>query len=130
MTAKRTNPEAKLQIDIKNYLSVVLPPSIFWTASLTGTNLSIRAATKAKAMGVRRGLPDLCFVFPDGITRFIELKAPKGSLTPEQQAFRDLCSKSGRDIFAVCRSVEEVDATLRGWGASLRSHPFYPELAA
>ena len=126
MRAARANPEAALQVRVKEYLSVVLPPGIFWTASLTGVNLSMRAAVRAKAMGIRRGAPDLCFLFPDGITRWIELKTRTGSLTPEQRAFRDLCTASGRDIHAVCRSLEEVDATLRGWGLALRSHPFMP----
>lgn len=117
----RAAPEATLQITVKQYLVYCLPAGILWTASLTGTNLSIRAATKAKAMGVRRGWPDFSFLFPDGVTRFIELKAG-ASLSPEQREFRDHANPHG--IWAVCRSVEEVAAALRGWGAVMKDHPF------
>lgn len=121
---KRANPEARLQTAVKEYLGWCLPPSIFWTASLTGTHLTMQAAARAKAMGVRRGLPDLVFVFPDGVSRWIELKTPTGSLSPEQRVFRDLCRDSGRDIWALARTVEEVAETLTRWGAPMKAHPF------
>jgi hypothetical protein len=123
---KRAEPEAALQIDVKEYLCVCLPDSgpdgVRWSASLTGTYLSPAARSRAKAMGVRPGIPDLCFVFPGGVTKWIELKAPKGSLEPEQRDFRDHVAPHGH--WALCRSVDEVAATLRGWGAPLRDHPF------
>lgn len=122
--ARRANPEAAIQTAVKEYLGWCLPRSIEWTASLAGTNLSLRAATRAKSMGVRKGWPDLQFLFPDGVTRFIELKAPGGSLSPEQREFRDRCTRIRPDIWAVCRSVEEVAQTLANWGAPLKAHPF------
>jgi hypothetical protein len=123
----RTNPEARLQIEVKQYLVVALPPSILWTASMAGVHVHIRTATRAKSMGVQRGWPDLQFLFPDGVTRYIELKAGS-TLSPEQKAFRAFAAPLG--IHAVCRSLPEVDAQLRAWGAPMRAHPFYPELAA
>lgn len=126
MRKPRANPEARLQIDVKQYLTLCLPDDIKWTASLTGTHLSIRAATRAKAMGVRRGWPDLSFLFPDGVTRFIELKTATGSLSPEQRDFRDAARPHG--VWAVCRSVDEVEVQLRLWGARLRNHPFRDSL--
>lgn len=129
---KRAAPETRLQIDIKQYLTVALGPEIYWTASLTGTYLSMAARTRAKAMGVQRGLPDLQFLFPDGVTRYIELKAGAG-LSPEQREFRDRCA--AHDIWALCRSIDDVATALTRWGATLRAHPFVtpvirPELAA
>jgi hypothetical protein len=118
---KRAAPESRLQITVRQYLNLCLPADIQWTASLTGTYLSPQARTRAKAMGVRPGWPDLQFLFPDGVTRFIELKAGS-SLSPEQREFRDRAMPHG--IWAVCRSVDEVSATLRGWGALMRDvHP-------
>lgn len=123
---KRAAPEAALQIRVKEYLSLCLPDSgpdgVRWSASLTGTYLSPRARTLAKSMGVRPGIPDLCFVFPGGVTKWIELKAPKGSLEPEQRDFRDHVQPHGH--WALCRSVDEVEAQLRAWGAPLKDHPF------
>lgn len=118
--------EAKLQMDVRRYLLWCLDlTAVEWTASLVGTHLKPQARDKAKSMGVRPGWPDLQFLFPDGVTRYIELKTETGSLSAEQRAFRDRCAPHG--IFAVCRSVEAVEATLRGWGAPLRNHPFASE---
>lgn len=121
------SPEHKLQVAVREYLVWCLPPTIEWTASLVGVNLGMKAASRAKAAGVRRGWPDLQFLFPDGITRYIELKAG-ASLSREQREFRDRCAPHG--IFAVCRSVDEVEATLRGWGAEMKNHPFRPAVAS
>lgn len=116
-------PEAALQVTVKKYLSICLPPSIEWTASLAGHGkMSMAARNKAKAMGLRPGWPDLQFLFPDGVTRYIELKSDTGRLQPEQQDFQARCAPHG--IHAVCRSLPEVADTLRGWGAKLRDHPF------
>lgn len=124
---KRGNPEHKLQCSVREYLTYCLPQPgstdyVEWTANGAGVALSQFTANKAKAAGVRRGWPDLQFLFPDGVTRYIELKTATGSLSPEQRAFRDRCEPHG--IFALCRSVDDVAATLRRWGVRLRAHPF------
>lgn len=115
----RANPEHRLQVEVRRFLEFALPASIYWTSSLTGASLSMNARLKAKAAGVRRGLPDLLFVFPDGVTRFLELKTATGTLTPEQKDFRARFEPLG--IFRVARSVQEVEAALRAWGAPLRA---------
>lgn len=105
---------------MRRFLEWALPPAVYWTSSLTGASLSMNARLKAKAAGVRRGLPDMLFVFPDGITRFIELKRPGGgSLSAEQKDFQARFEPLG--IFRVARSVEEVEQALRDWGAPLRA---------
>lgn len=114
---KRQNPELHLQITVKQYLTVALPSSIEWTASAAGVPVHVRTATQMKAAGVRRGWPDLQFLFPDGVTRYIELKAGS-DLKPEQKAFRDRAKPHG--IWALCFSLEDVIDTLRHWGAPLR----------
>jgi hypothetical protein len=119
----RANPEARLQISVKQYLTLCLPDGVWWTASLAGHGKMTPAArNKAKAMGLKPGWPDLQFLLPDGRVTFIELKSETGSLSPEQRAFRDAAAPHG--IHAVCRSIDEVEATLRGWGVKLRNHPF------
>lgn len=118
----RDNPEDRLQIQVKQHLSICLPPSILWTSSLAGVKLTMRTAVKAKAMGLQRGWPDLQFLFPGGQVRFIELKAGKGRLSPEQEDFQARTERHG--VWALCRSVEEVDVQLRAWGAPMRNHPF------
>ncbi len=45
------HPEADLQSTVRAYLNLAMPDVIWWTASLAGVRLSIRAAVKAKAAG-------------------------------------------------------------------------------
>lgn len=124
---RRANPEHDLQCDVRQYLTYCLPlPTspdyVEWTANGAGLHLGRTTAGKAKASGVRRGWPDLQFLLPTGRTVYIEMKTKAGSLSPEQRAFRDRCEP--HDIFALCRSVEEVATALRKWGVKLRAHPF------
>jgi len=119
---KRAQPEHKLQVQVRQYLMWCLPPSIEWTANAAGVFVSPTVANKMKAAGVRRGWPDLQFLFPDGVTRYIELKAPKGTLSAEQREFAARCKP--HDTWACCRSLGEVEAVLRGWGADMKPHPF------
>lgn len=130
----RNAPEARLQMDVKTYLGWCLPSSIIWTANAAGVTLGktkearLRQGAKSKAMGVQKGWSDLQFLFPDGVTRFIELKTDVGTLRPEQRDFRDRCYAAERTlgfpIWSVCRSLEEVDSVLRSWGAEMKAHPF------
>jgi len=106
-------------------LAKTLPPNVEWTANAAGVPVHIRTANMMKAAGVRRGWPDLQFLFPDGVTRFVELKAG-ASLSSEQRAFRDRCQAIRPDLWAVCRSVDEVADTLRAWGVRLRATTFTP----
>ena len=112
------HPEASLQRAVVQYLELCLSPHILWTASLTGTALTPPARGRAKAAGVRPGWPDLAFLLPNGITVYIELKAPRGHLLPEQRTFRDAAEPNG--IWAVCRSVDDVARALDEWGVQLR----------
>lgn len=118
----RGAPEHKLQVSVCQYLLWCLPDSIEWTANAAGVYVSQLVASKMKAAGVRRGWPDLQFLFPDGVTRYIELKTDQGSLSAEQREFAQRCRQ--HDIFAVCRSIDEVVATLTRWGVALKAHPF------
>lgn len=121
---KRSNPEAAIQIRIHQMLTFRLPDGVLWTASMTGTHLSMSARTRMKAMGVRRGFPDLMFLLPDGRTVYAEVKTPTGSLSVEQRAFRDHCKASGLGMWALVRSEADMVAALERWGVALRKDPF------
>ena len=108
------SPEHALQVAIVSYLKHALPPGYLWTADAAGVRVSMHVASKMKAAGVRRGWPDLRILFPSGVTRFIEVKAGQG-LSPEQREFRDFCAATGRDIWALAKSVEDVEAALLRW---------------
>lgn len=94
-------------------------PGVIWFHPPNGEARSARTGAKLKAMGVKAGVPDLVVVRPGGIVYFLELKAPKGSLSPAQRAFRAACEDNGIP-YAVAVTPEAVETVLRGWGA-LRS---------
>lgn len=71
-----------------------------------------------RAMGVRAGVADLIFLS----VGVIELKAGKGQLSPAQEAFREECAAFSVN-HAVCRSIDEVIATLRLWGVTFAIEP-------
>lgn len=106
-------PEQQLQIDVARFLSVALPELVwFHPANATG-NRGPRLGGIMKAMGLRPGVPDLCFVLPHGAAAFIELKAGKGRLSPSQLAFKD--SLPPEALWAEARSVVEVQDILERW---------------
>ena len=107
-------PEAALQRQVAAHLRLYLPSEVWWTASLSGIKLPIQAAARAKAHGVQRGAPDLSFIWPDGSTSYLELKAPKGRLTPEQAALAKVLA----DRMDVCTSLVAVVAVLDLWLAA------------
>jgi hypothetical protein len=111
-------PEAALQRLIVRYLDAALPSDIWWSASMAGVKLSRQQASKAKYQGLRKGAPDISLLFPDGVTRYIEVKAKGGRLTPEQALFINYANQSAR-IAVVCRSLEDVEDTLLDWCTAL-----------
>jgi len=112
-------PEDVLQIQIARYLNIVAP-DLVWYAVPNGGFRNPREARKLKDMGVRPGVADLAFVLPTGAAAFIELKAGKGRQSPTQMIFQEACDRTGA-AYAICRSLAEVETTLRRWGCNLRN---------
>lgn len=112
LTAQRAQPEGLIQQRIVAMLRAYLPDEVWWTASLSGVPLSPAAAKRAKAHGMQKGAPDLSFVFPDGVTKYIEVKSQTGILTPEQRALQVTL---GTHRFAVARSWEDAKEILTAW---------------
>ncbi len=75
--------------------------------------------------GLRPGVADLAFMGwcnsprRDGtmipFTGFIELKTRQGRQSPRQKEFRADCQEQWIP-YQICRSLEEVEATLQTWG--------------
>jgi hypothetical protein len=72
-----------------------------------------RAWALAKAMGLIAGSGDYVFI-GSRTSGWIELKSATGSLSPIQRDFRDWCTRCGVE-YAVCRTVDNVEATLKQW---------------
>lgn len=109
----RKSPEHDLQVAIARALRSHCPYP--WFAVPNGGHRHIRTAAKLKAEGVRRGVPDLCFVLPGGRFAGLELKAKHGRLSDDQKAFRDHVT-SLQGWWHVANSVEEAWQILATWG--------------
>jgi hypothetical protein len=72
-------------------------------------------------MGVHPGFADL-LVICDGRVLFLDMKAPKGRLRPEQEAFRDAVLAQGFG-WALVRSLDDALGTLAVHGFTTRIAP-------
>ena len=115
----RLGPEDLLHLSVARFLKIAAP-ALTWWHTPNGGSRHPGEARKLKDMGTRPGVADLSFVLPCGRAAFIELKAPKGRQSPDQKAFEADCATNNAP-YAVCRSIEEVAETLRGWGVQLRA---------
>lgn len=106
--------EDALHIQAVHFLKIVCPGLLHFHAP-NGGSRDVREAAKLKAMGVRPGVADLAIVGDEGRLHFIEFKALKGRQSPAQKQFQEDCAK--RNIpYAIVRSLNEFEATLKGWG--------------
>ena len=108
--------EESLHRAVAQYLDLALPPGVWWTTIPAGGGGRIRGA-KLKACGYKAGTPDILIV-GTACPAFIELKTAKGRLSPAQK----VCHAGLKDAHAwvaVCRSLAEVEGTLKGWGIPL-----------
>jgi hypothetical protein len=76
---------------------------------------------RLKALGLTPGIPDLCLIAPVGRVFFIEVKTPRGSLSPEQVAIHSWLTAIGVPC-AVCRSINDARLALKEWGIPTREH--------
>lgn len=132
---KRQHPEQDLQKAVIKWLAIAAPDLLYFHVP---NAINVRGGQKAgafnKAMGVRPGVADLCFVIPVRITphyppalaHFIELKAPgtahrASAQNENQKQFQQDCRTAGAP-YAICDTLEAVEGTLRGWGVELRGN--------
>lgn len=119
MTAARLS-EAAIQRQIREYLAVNGIDSI---AIPNGSVLAGDKVARAKQMnklkrtGLVPGAADLLVIDRRDGPRmgFVEVKAEGGYQQPSQRAFEATCRDVWNVPYAVCRSVEDVAETLRGW---------------
>lgn len=125
--ARITHPEDTLQIGIIRYWSFLYSTLAHrfgiedreeWAMLLhhspNGGKRSEIEAARFKAMGTRKGRPDLELNIPSGgyCGAFFELKSAKGRLTQEQKEYLSLLEKQGYKTF-VTRSYEDFENQLK-----------------
>jgi len=115
VSRKRKRPEAAIQIAIKNRLA------LYGCLCVSIPNEGKRSAIAGRAMkatGMMPGFPDLVVMQRPGRFAFLEVKAPRGRLSPAQERAHELLDRLGFHV-AVVRSQDEAVEHLRAWGFSV-----------
>ena len=108
--------EHRIQATLVDYLYYAAKPDVYYFAIPNQANRHIRNAVKMKAEGVRSGVADMCFMFPQGRVAWLEMKKPGGSLSATQKQFREVCHALGHQ-WGTAKSVEEALDLLTEWDA-------------
>ena len=85
------------------------PPLAYAFAVPNGTRTTPRVASKMKAEGVRKGVPDIFIPTARGGYHglFVEMKTERGRLSPEQKDFISAMNLSGYKA-VMCRGWEDA----------------------
>ena len=122
---RRNTPEADLQRSVVQALRFALPrTAIIHHCANEVTEAGPRGARRQAilvGMGVHAGFAELT-VLSEGRVLIFELKAPKGRLRPEQEAFRDAVLAQGFG-WAQVRSLDDALGTLADNGFTSRVRP-------
>jgi hypothetical protein len=122
---RRGTPEADLQRAVVQALRIALPRSAIIHHCANEVTEAGPRGSKRQAilvgMGVHAGFADL-MVLCEGRVLFLELKAPKGRLRPEQEAFRDAVQALGFG-WALVRSLDDALGALTDHGFTTRITP-------
>ncbi len=114
---KRIDREGPVHKSILHFLRLQLPGAVIHHSpnevSLRGREVA-RTIAKAKTLGMAVGFPDLLVIWR-GHTLAFEVKAPSGRPTEAQSNIGDMLIANGA-MWAVVRSVEDVQHHLKAWG--------------
>jgi len=127
LSPKRGNLEARLQIAVINYIRMAFPDVLCFAVPNGGARKKNSEgvpieAIMLKKMGVLAGVSDL-LLFWNGGYGAIELKRPDKTayMSPAQIEFAEQWAQRG-GRFALCNSLDGVEAALKKWGLATRYH--------
>ena len=104
---QKRQPERSLHTAVAAYLAIALPQDALWFPCPSASRrLPRQAAAMRRAGELMPGIPDIILVYKGRIIG-LELKAPKGRLSPEQKAFHDRLTLCGAVVY-VARSLADV----------------------
>lgn len=118
------------EADIQSYIVLKLRdlaqdcPNFLFHADMGGMKTNIRTASKSKALGMERGVPDLFLFLPGGRLICIELKTAKGSVSAEQKARHRALDDLGFQVYVV-----KAKSPGQGWSVIsdiLKQYSIYP----
>ena len=101
----RSRAEDQIQTAIVDHIRTVLPGAI--VLHIHNTPRSAIDGARLRKMGMVAGAPDLLVCLPHGKGMFLEVKAPKGRVEPEQHAFANACLPLNWP-WCVVRSIDDV----------------------
>jgi hypothetical protein len=110
--------EDSLQRALAAYLDLALPHDACWFAVPNGGARSKKEAAILAGLGVKPGAPDI-LVFWGGRAFAIELKAPRGRVSPAQEAMHQALRRAEVAVI-VASSLGEVERWLAAWGVPLK----------
>jgi hypothetical protein len=108
----------KIHVAVLQWIETVAPELIVFHPA-SGEFRDAITAGKLKRMGVRRGIPDLVILPPDGRAAFLEIKSPTGRLSPEQQDFGAWCAAHGYR-WGVARGIDDARRVFDDWNIATR----------
>jgi hypothetical protein len=114
---KRRQPEAAIQRAIVSYMAAVAPHVVCYAVPNASRRTKGGRAGNA-VPGLTKGVPDLALVV-SGRALFLEVKAPKGRTSTEQDATIARLKRAGASV-EVVRSIDDVERALTAWGISTR----------
>lgn len=112
----RSVSEEAIQRAVIQHLKLMATPGVVYFHCPNGEARSKATGARLKAMGVRRGVADLCIVLPSGRSAFLELKSAKGRQSDDQKVFAADVSKTDA-LYAIASSIDEALQILTDWGA-------------
>jgi hypothetical protein len=99
--------EHQFQSSLCELLTIQGRDDMIWFAIPNGGHRHIAVARMMKDEGVKRGIPDMAFLLPEGQTAWLELKARGGRLSPDQKAFRDKAKNLGH-VWGLAETFDEA----------------------
>lgn len=114
--ALKPPPERRTHIAVADALRIGAVPGWLWSHFPAGEHRDEKTGALLKRMGMKKGWSDFLLIDHNGDHHWLELKAGKARLTPEQEAF--LAALEARGVAcAVARSFDEAVTVLTNWGA-------------
>lgn len=105
--------EDNLQMAVADYLRIACP-NVLWWHTPNGGKRNAREAGRLKRMGVLPGVADIVLHWGNKKAA-MELKVGQRTQTANQTTFMHQWIHHGGQ-YAVCRSLDEVQAALKIWG--------------
>jgi hypothetical protein len=104
--------EHQFQASLCELLAIQARPDMIWFAIPNGGHRHIAVAKMLKDEGVKRGIPDLGFLFEHGRSAWLELKVKGGVLSAFQKDFRDRARALGH-TWGAAQTMSEALMYLR-----------------